>query len=445
MKWLKQISIVLGKFWTSIFSDSDFILGVQKLYVLWGKIQEALYLNWRHGLTPSTTSVKQDSYPFAILIDVESIHPVHYSYADILNGVGALESEDASKRCWVAKCRDIIPHPDMITSHVLGTGRTLFSGLDYRYYNKEFSFYVDPRTLGLPVIKMTEDDGTLKVYIRLFGRAVRRVNSYDAIVGFGAPSLNAHAAVCWDIHQNGATVYNTKQLLGGITGSVISTETGVIRHMWSERDYNFMLINDKVFGSKELPNFAHGSDVKAGDVLFGSLQMYTAQDTPSNAEVPGIQVQTDAGTLFAENSTKSVYSEQDVRILPLTTNHVDGATSDTLEQYKRICIRNTKDPKCPVVDLPSTVNPYQFVMSTLRRGRSVCVRIIAKDIQKLGDAIKWLRKCTCSSGTVNVFVRAEGEGSLTASGFTAYAGMTAIAVSATVKIKQACAEARIMI
>lgn len=444
MKWTKKITSILGKFWTTLFDDSDFILGVQNLYVFWGRLQEAVYHNWRSGLTPAVNDVRQDSYPFLILIDVNSIHPTHYTYADVLNGVGALGAEKPNTG-WFAECKDVIPHPDMITEHIMGAGRTLFAGLDYRYYNKEFVFYTDPRSLGLPVIKMTAKDGTLKEYLRLFGRTVRKVNSYDAIVGFGSASLNAHASVCWDMHQNGATAYNTKKLLGEITDSVIAPENGVIDHLWTENDYNFMLINNKVYGSKKLPNFAHGDDVKTGDVLFGSLQYYTAKDSPANAEVPGILVQTDAGEMLAANTNLTAYTEQGIHILPLTVNHVDGDTSTRVSDYKRICYRNAMDVKCPQIDIPSTVNPYQFVMKTLRRGRSVCVRLIAEDLHKLGAAIQWLRKCTCTSGNVTVFVKAESDGMIPVSGFTAYAGMTAIAVDASVTIKEACAEARIMI
>lgn len=444
MKWLKKITNILGKFWVSIFEDSDFILGVQNLYVLWGRVQEFMYLNWRHGLTPSVDKVKQDSYPFLILIDVSSVHPVHYSYADVINGTGTLGGEKASAG-WVATCRDDIPHPDMITEHVCSKGKTMFSGLDYKYYNKEFVFYIDPRTLGLPLIRMTEKDGSLKVYIKVFGRATRKTISYDPICGFGSPALNAHAAVCWDIHQNGATVYNTKKLLGEITDSVIAPEDGVVDHAWSENDYNFMLINKKVYGSKQLPNYAHGADVKAGDVLFGSLQLFTAADTPTSSEVPGILVQTDAGELLAPNSSRSVEYEGSAKLLPLSISNVHGASSERLATYKRICAARSADAKCPSIDIPDTVNPYLFVMRTLRRGRSVCVRLISTDLQKLGAAIKWLRKCTCASGTVNVFVKAESDISVPISGFTASAGMTAVSVDASITIKNALTEARIFI
>lgn len=444
MRWFKKITDILGKFWDVLFEDSDFILGVQNLYVLWGRIQEALYLNWRNGLTPAASATRQDSFPFVVLIDVASIHPVHYSYADIINGVGAIGAEKANNG-WFATCKDNIPHPAVLTEHVLLSGRSLFSGLDYKYANKEFVFYTDPRTLNLPLVRMNDKDGNLKVYIKLFGRAVRKTLSYDAICGFGSPALNAHAAVCWDMHQNGATVYNTKRLLGEITDSVIAHEDGVVDHLWTENGYNFMLINKKVYGSKMLPNKAHGADIKAGDVLFGSLQFYTAKDSPSTSDVPGILVQTDAGELLAPNATMSVLYEGTTKILPLSISNVDGATSVRLADYKRICADRSSDSHCPSVDIPTTVNPYQFIMNTLRRGRSVCVRLIAADLSKVGAAIQWLRKCTCASGTVNVFIKAESDITVPVSGFVASAGMTAVSVDASVTIKNALTEARIFI
>lgn len=448
MKWFDRITFVLGKFWGVLFEESDFILSVQNLYVLWGRIQEAIYNNWRNGLTPAINKVNQDSQPFVILLDVDSIHPAHYSYADVLNGVGSLGSEKANAG-FVATCRDTIQCPEMLTEHVFSKGHTLFYGLDYKYFNKEFIFYMDPRTLGLPVVKITEKDGTLKVYYRIFGRAVRKAIDYDAVVGFGSPALNTCAAVCWDMHQNGATLYNTKKLLADVTGSVVADEDGTIRHLWIENEYNCMLINDKVYMSKELPNYNHGDDVKSGDVLFGSLKMFTGKDNPPSSDVPGILVQTDCGALLAENVTKASYTEyvngNSITILPLTSTNVEGSSLDTVAAYKNSCIEKSLDARCPSISIEASCNPYKFVMQTLRKGRGVCVRIISKDLHKLGAAIQWLRKCTCASGSVNVFVKAESEVGVPVSGFVAYAGMTAIAVDASVKIKQACAEAKVMI
>ena len=72
-------------------------------------------------------------------------------------------------------------------------------------------------------------------------------------------------------------------------------------------------------------NVKIGDKVKKGDVLFGSLKVYSGSDTPSSTDVPGIRIQTDAGSLVALNQTTEPYDVDGILVLPLV-----GACRDTL-------------------------------------------------------------------------------------------------------------------
>ena len=182
-------------------------------------------------------------------------------------------------------------------------------------------------------------------------------------------------------------------------------------------------------------------------MLFGSLAMYKGTDTVTAAQVPGIKLTTDAGTLTALNSTLSTYmspGSDHTIILPLTGDSL------TVNAYRAKCIELYQDDKVPFIQVPyPSVNPYEFVVKTLRRGRAVTVRLVADNLDYLAAAINCIRKSSCASGMLNVYVAASTDESdaatLTSSVFSADAGMAAVAVAETLTIKQECAEARVIL
>ena len=151
------------------------------------------------------------------------------------------------------------------------------------------------------------------------------------------------------------------------------------------------------------------------------MKFYKGSDSPTASEIPGIRVRTDVGELVAENANKTSVN------ITGTTFNVLPLTGDlpTLVDYLNICIRNSYDPRCPYIQVPTgTVNPYEFVMKTLRRGRTCAVRLTATSVAKLEAAIQVLRKSTDLGGLLTMYVKDSTDtANVTLSGFTADAGM----------------------
>lgn len=457
--WIKRIRWILGPFWYRIFDDQDFLLGVEYLLGLFYKLLGYKYENWAAGLFPMIPRVYQDNMPYVILLDAASLHREWYTWKEFVNGdveVNAGEtigsptdeeyvSTDAEGAGWVVDVVDPVPEPTYMLNRVYAWTLTLTNGPDFKFSGKKVLFYTDPSKLKLQSVKVTLKDGSLKVYWKLFGFAVKDVNDYPAVSGFMSPELNSCADIVWDIHQNGATYYNAKKLLAVTTENVICDKAGAINDSWSEQGWNFVRIDDKIYGSRATCNYTAGSDVKKGAILFGDMKFYKGSEDVSAAEIPGIRVMTDAGELIAENAEKSAINITGTtcHVLPLT------GTVPVLLDYLNICIRNSKDLNCPYIDVTpdsnGKINPYKFVMQKLRHGRTCAVRLTAVSLAKLEAAIQVLRKSTNLGGLITLYVKDSSDtANVTVSGFTADAGMGVVAVDATVTIQGKAAEARIL-
>lgn len=463
MNWLKTIRALLGRFWGEIFQERDFLLGVEYLLSIYSKLVDNQYLNWRNGLIAVNTDVAQARLPFVILIDTTSVEQEWYQWQKLWQSGSAslfynhsYTSPAAADMGWILKTKNDIDVPDYMVDHVLNYSKILIKGSDYDYENGRFLFYTDPASLDLPLVKETDEDGNPHVYYRLFGYAFQPTKVCDPVTGFESQWLNGCSDIAWDIHQNGATYYNTKRLLGKATGSVICEEDGTIaapswdEHapaLWNEQDYHCCMVNDKPYISKHTCNFAAGAAVTAGSVLFGSLKMYKGSDTVSAADVPGIKIMTDAGSLTAMNTDMPTYispGADHTIMLPLAGPPL------VLNAYRASCAELVKDEMVPYIQIPyPTVNPYEFIVKTLRRGRSVTIRLIADDLDYLAAAIACIRKSSCASGMLNIYVAASTDANsaatLTSSVFSADAGMMAVATVETLTIKKEAAEARVIL
>jgi hypothetical protein len=298
-------------------------------------------------------------------------------------------------------------------------------------------------------VKLLDKEGLPHRYYKLFGYPRKTVKVCDPVTGFESSWLNGFSDIVWDIHQNGATFYNTKQLLGKATDSVICEKDGTVDKdgIWTEQDYNCLSVDGKVYMSKYPANVEEEATVKQGDVLFGSLKVWKGTENPTPTEVPGIRIQTDAGELVAVNEDGvEPYDVDGLLVLPLK-----GTTDDSLvlENYKEICGVLSGSDLCPYIQVPTEVNPYKFVVQTLRRGRSVTVRLITTELHTLAAALDCLRKSTCASGLVNVYVATTNDlddvDTLKVSCFAADAGMLAVTAVETVNVQEACAEAEVLL
>ena len=456
MNWIRRIRALLGAFWYRMFDDQDFLLGVEFLHGLFYKLGGYSFANWFSGMFPMFPVVYPNDMPFVVLLDADSVHREWYTWMDFVNGVAkgtpqdlSYLATDADGRGWVVDIVNQVPEPDYMMNHLYQWTLTLKNGPDFKFSDSHILFYQDPASLGLPSVKVTDTRGNLKVYWKLICIRYKETNDYTAVSGFMSPELNSCANIVWDIHQNGATYYNTKKLLGAVTSNVICDEDGAISDSWSEQGWNLVRIGDRIYSSKSACNFSAGADVKKGDILFGDMKFYKGSQKPSASEIPGIRVRTDAGELVAENTVKNLVH------VTGTTHNILPLTGDlpTLVNYLNICLKNSYDPRCPYIDVKSNdddvpegqINPYDFVMRQLRRGRTCAVRLTATSVAKLEAAIQVLRKSTNLGGLITMYVKDTSDtANVTVSGFTADAGMGVVAVDATVTIQGQAAEARIL-
>lgn len=404
MNWLATIKHLLGRFWHEIFEDSDFLLGIEYLLSSYSQLVDNQYLNWRNGLIAKDLTVEQDEQPFLVFLDADIVRE-WFTWDKMWDNGSAkslIDQTSNDTRGWITYSKDPIPVPFYMVDHTAGYSNMLVQGLDYDVFNDKFRFYTDPSALGLPVVKITDKDGMPHAYYRLFGYQKKTVKICDPVTGFESSWLNDCSDIVWDIHQNGVTYFNLKQLLGKVTDSVICEEDGTVDDVWEEQGYHCVSVNGKAYVSKLETTLEANDVVHAGDVIFGSLQVYKGSDNPTAAQVPGIRVQTDAGELVALNQDDVDSEEVDgMFVLPLSGNQ------EVLDKYNAICAANMRNANCPNIQVPPTVNPYKFVTQTLRRGRSVTVSLAAAGLERLAAAINSIRKSCCASGMVNVYVTAE--------------------------------------
>lgn len=408
MNWLRAIKQLLGRFWADIFQNGDFLLGVEYLHFLYDKLTGNQYDNWKSGLIAADLSVRQDDLPFVVYISAENVTKEWYQWNKLWENNTSVAflthsyspASDENNMGWLTNSRELIPVPVILVDHLYSYSKMLFSGLDYDFADGQFIFYTDPADLHLPLVKITESDGSLHLYYKMFGFMHRDTKVCDPVTGFESSWLNDCSDVAWDIHQNGATYYNTKRLLGSAVGAVICEDDGVVEEIWTEQGYHCLSVQGKPYISKYPANVVEGQQVEAGTVLFGNLDVWKGTDTPAPEDVPGIQVMTDAGPLTALNDTLEATEVSGMYVLPLTGNPIVSG------EYLNICKKNMENDRCPYIQVPISVNPYLFITKTLRRGRAVTVRLITDGLNKLEAAIKCIRKSCCASGIVNIYVEA---------------------------------------
>lgn len=441
MNWTASIKKLLGVFWTRLFSGSSLIDAIINLHTVYGKCLEAAHTNWVYSQAVADISVAQGGLPFCLLLDIDSLrHPVA-SFEDILNG-GTIGAADVAAG-WLMDCAETgFPYPYLLTDHVILHNRTLFAGLDYEYANQQFLFRMDPTLLGLPMLKRTDTDGVLRLYYIVYGWGRNRVQQKDAVAGFLGRGLDCTAANAWEVHQTGATYYNAKRLLAKATSSVICEADGIVHDIWQEQGYTCVQVGDNVYSAlMNLPvNVEKGFTTLTGAVLLGDLRFFSGKDTPTYEELPGLPVRTDVGTLVADNVEASAAVVSGVNVLQLT-----GAVAD-VAAYRALCAARTIDTRCPVIEVPSTVNPFMFITKVLRRGKSCVATITANTLQDVRGVLSVLRKGVCASGMFSVLIKAHGDVATPLEmHFTASAGQAAVAEAVTITIEAASASSKVVL
>ena len=165
MNWITTVRKVLGKFWTWLFDDRDFILGVQKVFAFFGNVEQA---KLRNNLSRNDIDDKNsisDGMPRPLYIDADSINHVPYSITEILgDDTLAFDSRKDDMTEWVADLTDYCGTPYMLTDHVVDYTAALFADIDFKAGDKQLLFRVDPRELGLRSITTVDASGELCVF-----------------------------------------------------------------------------------------------------------------------------------------------------------------------------------------------------------------------------------------------------------------------------------------
>lgn len=473
MNWLQRIKNLIGKFWTVVCQDVDFVLGTVSMHAVADKVASELYARWSDSYVAKLGGRDRDLVPVVVYLVKSRITEV----TDDNGGTAAVSEDcitkppisldmalagDASQLNardeaggWQMPLLRSMPAPGMLTDHVLDYRRTLVEKMDYDWYGDHVLFHMDPSGLGLPAAMLYDAQGRLCTCYKLFGWFTAPALLQDAVAGCESPALSPYSATTWEMHQEGCTYYNMKKLLAEVTGSVVCEESGVVSRKWEEQGYTCLQIGKRAYTvpADVQCNVGLQDSVEQGDILMGSLVVCSGSDLDDSeilADIPGIRVRTDAGELFAANDDMSVIVQEGVDILPLTSDGDPETVSDIEQAYRDDCVRLAQDSLCPQIDLEAAngvINPFMFIMRKLRRGRSVLVSATAGPIVTLGAAFDCIRRNMPASGMLTAYVREQQEAvtALEAASFTASAGNAAVAVAATVKVKAMAAEAEVVL
>lgn len=426
MNWITTIRGVLGKFWTWLFYDRDFILGVQNAHALIGiheqaKVRNNLICQDIEDKTPICGFLPRPLY-----IDDSTIDKAGYTMSEILDGDGSFIDRKTSGNEWTANTISPIGEPYMLTDHVVDYTTALFRGIDFECRDDELTFHMNPNALKLRTLKRTDADGTLRIYRVLWAWYREDDAEKDAVRGLVTPGAGKYAEEVWRIRHEGATKYNAKALLAKVSGSTISSVDGTVDDIWIEQDYRHMLVSGTVYSApvSSSVNKAKGDAVRVGDVLFGNLKFFSGFDDMSVSDVPGIRVTTDVGGLVARNQNAVAVTGN---ILPLS------GSDDLVAAYNEEMTSRNNDLKCPKCTLPSSLNPLKYITHEVRRGRSCIAVLTADKLQDVDPALKALRDNTCASAIVDVVVMSTAEQTFDAMSLkaTATVGNGAVAVSVT--------------
>lgn len=143
-----------------------------------------------------------------------------------------------------------------------------------------------------------------------------------------------------------------------------------------------------------------GDDVDVGDVLFGDMLFFSRNDVVASAQVPGIRVTTDVGSLVAPNEDDLQVSDN---VLPLSGD------SRTLEAYNEEMRKRNTDLNCPQCVLPVKVNPLKYITQEVRRGRS-CIAVLSADkTRDVNPALKAIRDNISASAILDVVIKTTAE------------------------------------
>lgn len=451
--WFRRL---LGKFWTRLFGERDFILWVENLMEL---LFQSLRSECDMAIAERALSVHgkyRDRLPYPILFKLRTLK-TNTDNVEVVEEIGGpantllsvLRGADPAgtnpRRGWLLKSRYAVPAPCMITDHVLDAKYTMFAGLDFSVIDERtILMYTDPGDIGWTETAMPDADGNMVYYYKVFGWAPPSEAMEDNVAAFESPLLCRYADIVWDIHQNGATELLARRLLGAACGSVVCTRAGVITDMWDEEGgaLHCLTVADVLYSSRETPapGIHAGVEVPAGAVLFGGARFYSGEFDAQYEDVPGIYVMTDAGEMFAANidDMQALVLDDGQRLLPL------AASASVESAYAERCAK-CAGLSAPYVAVPDALNPCAFILNKVRGGCYLLLLSSVHDVRLIAAALSCIRASAVASGMTRVYLKVDTEPITASASASATALRTAIATTLSAGVKDMSATARVFI
>lgn len=255
-------------------------------------------------------------------------------------------------------------------------------------------------------------------------------------------SLQAHFTI-GDTIQAGDVLYGDFIFLSGDDVEqmphTISVASGSVTDLYIDLDISGMQYMTVTSGSGQsavdriycapvswTPTKSVGQTVAGADIeLFSPPADYVAGTSFDYSDLPGIRVNTDAGSLVALNVDMKCDVQSGVNILPLSD-------AKNIAKYRLKCVQLANDDNSIKLDVPDIVNPFIYVMKNLRGGTSLFASMSVSDPDLFSASVSCVRKAMNAGGMLTIYVKAEGEqADLTLSGFTATSGNVSVAVDAS--------------
>lgn len=190
----------------------------------------------------------------------------------------------------------------------------------------------------------------------------------------------------WSIKQNGANERDVKRLLGSIGGCPFSTVSGK-----TEVNGNTVKIGDTEYKGAGECLITNGAAVPQDTKLFtgpdtsSSIDKFPAVYTYKTGlpqQLQGIDVLTEVGLLYADNVQTSISDS----VLPLKVSK-GGSLSTT---YKTLCEQLNSDSTIPYAELPSTLNPAQFIFEKVWGPSAVLIMTPPSNQADMKLAVKFI-------------------------------------------------------
>ena len=437
MNWTNKLKDILGSFWLYLFNDRILIKNLLDSYSLTLSNITIMYKNWLYTRVQSVPDIIPSYTPYTIFIDATSIRNPYSTLDQILSGEGSIGSYQSSDK-YILKIVNQIPDIKFISNSITDSNVTLIKNFDFNILGSDILFYDNPDNFKFKKIKITEN-GELKIYYICYGWITCNNVINDAVNTFYGKNASKYADYVWDIHVNGASIYRIKNILAKTTDSVISTVEGTVSNIWTEQGYSCIKINDDAvfYSNNTTVNVSVGDTVKIGDPIIGFFKHYNGDNVPTPDVLASIKVMTDAGELTADNSYKSAYNKNNINILPLTGD------SNAVETYKDICYGLSNDIYVPYADIPDYVNPLEYILKTLRKGKNHIIAISGNSLSILNDIILVIRNNSIASSLLSIVIKADSDPiPIKVSSFYTKSTLVAVAPMVTIKIGESQADIR---